>query len=121
MGTQKHRNLTVDTLNVKDLYIGGEPFTPGGDVINVTVEEVYEQAPVAPHPAPLPEKTTMAALRDRVEFLTSVLLEAGLIHPVPREEAEGVEAPVTAPQDDPAPTTPEATPQAVAAGVVDGE
>lgn len=78
MGTQKHRNLSVETLNVKTLIVDGEPYTAGGDVINVTVEEVHEQAPVAPHPLPI-EKLTMVALEARVEFLTSVLVEAGLI------------------------------------------
>lgn len=75
MGTQKHRNLSVENLTVTGTFTAPEG---AGQVINVTVIEETAQAPVAPHPLPI-EKLTMVALEARVEFLTSVLVEAGLI------------------------------------------
>lgn len=111
MGTTKHRNLTVDTLTVT-----GSVSLPAGALPDPVQAE---RAPVAPHPLPLPEKTTMAALRDRVEYLTGVLLEAGLIHPVERPVSapEAVEAQTPAPV---AESGTQGTPQAITAGVVDG-
>lgn len=110
MATQKHRNLSVETLEVTGtLTVNGEPYTAGGDVINVTVEETTLGA-VAPHPLPLPEKTTMAALRDRVEFLTSTLVAAGLIAEPQDRPTEAdprmtalLEAPEAPAEDTPAP------------------
>lgn len=82
MGTQKHRNLTVDNLTVT-----GTLTAPEGALGTIEVHNHPGPAlPVAPHPLPLPEKTTMAALRDRVEFLTDTLIAAGLIHHVPRRD-----------------------------------
>jgi hypothetical protein len=104
MGTAKHRNLTVDTLTVTGTLTVPEGALPA--------PVAAEQRPVAPHPLPLPEKTTNAALRDRVEFLTSVLIEAGLIHPVARP-LPASEAPAEA-------STPTVQAEAVRAGVVDG-
>ncbi len=76
MGTMKTRSLTVENLRVT------------GQLVHDNAPEPGQAVPVAPHPLPLPEKITMAALRDRVEFLTWALIEAGIIHPVPRAEAE---------------------------------
>jgi hypothetical protein len=73
MATNKHTNLTVNNLTVTGTYTGPE------------AAPAAASGPVAPHPLPLPKKPTMAALEARVEFLTGVLVEAGLIHPVPRE------------------------------------
>lgn len=111
MATQKHRNLSVETLEVTGtLTVNGKPYTEaGGDVFNVTVEETTISA-VAPYPLPLPEKTTMAALRDRVEFLTSVLVAAGLIAEPQDRPTEAdprmtalLEAPEAPAEDTPAP------------------
>ncbi len=110
MGTTKHRNLTVDTLTVTGSVTLPEGAFPAPAVV--------EAIPAAPHVPVLPQKTTVAELRDRVEYLTEVLVHAGLIEATP--------APVTAPTPLEAYTPGHAaaeavavTPQAVAAGVVD--
>lgn len=124
---QRVTHLAADRIEVRELTLNGE-------VIDFTPAEVEEHepapafpTPIAPYPMALPEKLTMAALRDRQEYLLGVLVQAGIIssnqyHPAnptdgPESAPEGSEAPAaTGAPADPA----QATPQAVAAGVVDG-
>jgi hypothetical protein len=103
MATNKHTNLTVTNLTVTGTLI-----TPDGAL---PAPGAAVQLPVAAHVPVLPHKTTVAELRDRVEYLTSVLVEAGLIEAVP--------APVTAPDAVTAPAPAQGSAEAVAAGVVD--
>lgn len=116
MGSTKHTSITVSNLRVTGEFVHD----------NAPAVAAVTAHPVAEYPAPLPSQLTMAALRDRQDYLIGVLVQAGLIaDPVEREDAptdpvEPVDAP-TDPVDPAVPAQPaEATPQAVTAGVVDG-
>lgn len=105
MGTQKHRNLTVDTLEVTGaLTVNGQPYTPGGDTINVTVEEHHEQAiiPAGFTPAEFGERATVKEVAQAYQNLIEALISTGVLVPgLPAPEAPTEPAP--APEGQPAP------------------
>lgn len=66
----RFNHLTANTLDVGTLTINGEAYEAPAKA---------EPKPAAPHPGPLPEKATAAILKERVDLLTAILIEHGLI------------------------------------------